>query len=192
MSNCVVDACTRRSSLYFPEPVCPRHRTAEQRDLVVELDRRGAAVGVKGGDWPYGPNIYVDNRLALVGWAEATGYRLATPNARCLHWLVGKARHCSARRDSFDHDGRIERDGDTLDHPTFWTKGGKPALLLAQPYRPPAADWVERTVATWPVAVDVAHPAPWYGVGTYGVLITPAVSPPGSPVTPHHPQGRPA
>lgn len=129
--------------------------------------------GITADGWPYGPNIDADSRRALLDWTDATGYKLATPRARCLHWLVGQARRCSALQDT-RHDGALLNDLlRVLDHPTFWTRDGKPALILAQPYTYPPAGWAEVVTEKWPVSVEVTESGPWYGAGTHGVFITP-------------------
>lgn len=168
------DCCSHSARrLNFPEPLCYRHQSAAQRALVADLDEQAPTVGVTPGCWPYGPNIDVVARVELVAWARANGYKLATPNARCLHWLVGKARRCSALRRQ-DHAGRIDAwSMNELDHPTFWTRNGKPALILAQPYSAPSSRWVTDVTSTWPVTVEVTATSPWYGHHAYGVLITP-------------------
>lgn len=177
MNTCAAPGCARVfNTLLFPERRCPRHITLAQRELLADLDRRAAGVGVKDGLWPYGPNIDVESRARMVEWAEAEGYKLATPRAQCLHWLVGKQRHCVARQDHYHHDGQIDRwTMGALDHPTMWTRDGKPALILGQPYHSPPEGWAEEITAAWPVHVEVAESAPWYGAGTRGVFITPAV-----------------
>jgi hypothetical protein len=142
--NCSVTGCRRYDALDFPNPddpdrdrsLCGRHRTDEQHQLVLDLAERGKRVGITGGGdfWPYGQNITVGSRARLVDWAEANGYRLADPRHPCFHWVVGQAHRCSALRD-YHHPGRIIDDNHwTLDHLTFWTRGGAPALMLAQPY----------------------------------------------------------
>lgn len=149
---------------------CPACLLAWDRDN----DLRVRAVGIADGNWPYGPNIDIQSRERLLSWAIVNCLKEARPNARCLHWLVGKVRHCSARRDSFDHPGVVNRWGDReLDHPTYWTRNGKPALILAQPYQMPGAEWAQMIESNWPVKVELADRGPWYGFGTYGVFITP-------------------
>lgn len=135
-------------------------------------NERARRADIVADRWPYGPNVNAVSRAALLDWAEATGYRLATPKARCLHWLVGRARHCSARQDRYEHAGRVDHTT-ALDHLTFWTRDRRPALILGQPYARPADEWVTRVLADWPVDIEITEQAPWYGHGTLGVLITP-------------------
>jgi hypothetical protein len=99
------------------------------------INARARAIGIKTQDsWPYGPNVNVDMRLALLGWAEhyrltiATGYR----HKRFL---------CYGRNsDGKKHDIYAETYGGLccrrgwFDHVTCWNRNGKPALILSQPY----------------------------------------------------------
>lgn len=128
-------------------------------------------VGIRRGFWPYGPNICQDSRNKLVEWALHEGLQIATPSARCIHWLTGEARRCRALQDRFGHDGVIDQMPE-MDHPTFWTRDGEPALILAQPYSNPREEWIERMQLAWPVAVETTEWAPWYGYGTLGIFIT--------------------
>lgn len=132
-----------------------------------------ARVGIRAGDdWPYGPNICQDMRNELVCWATSEGLKLADPKARCLHWLTFEARRCRALTNRYGHAGVIDPMRE-MDHSTFWARDGRPALILAQPYRAPADEWVRSITAGWPVSVEVAQAGPWYGYGTLGVLIAP-------------------
>lgn len=173
MITCVANGCTRRFGLFCftgGEWLCPWHISHGQARLLDDLAERGQKIGVKGGHWPYGPNVYVDQRLALVEWAESTGYRLAYPRSRCLHWVVGQARRCAALHYL---DSRHEHVGvNALDHATFWTRGG-PALILGQPYDYPDDAWIERITAEWPVSIEVTERGPWYSSRTHGVFVTP-------------------
>lgn len=121
--------------------------------------------------WPYGPNVCGAARNALVDWALAHDLRLSHSSRRDgLDWLVGNAPRGRVAR-WWAIDSRLH--GNPLDHVTRWTRDGRPALLLAQPYTSPTPEWIAAAKATWPVRVQVTDRAPWYGHGTYGVLITP-------------------
>lgn len=131
------------------------------------------AVGVTGRGWPYGPNICGWSRNRLVGWAADSGYCLADPRQLCLHWLTGETRRCGALRDT-SHEGRIDHGwfhSELFDHVTCWTRSGKPALILAQPYQV-SASAVARVIGGWPVNISVTDEGPWYGHGARGVLVT--------------------
>jgi hypothetical protein len=132
---------------------------------------RARAVGIKNNFWPYGPNVpeHVQMRADLVNWAEREGLVVAEPSRRCLHWLVGEYRRCVAL-DYGDRRHYYATDT-TLDHATFWTRNGKPALVLAQVYNVLEVAVAEIT-EKWPVDITTG-PAPWYGFATTGVFITP-------------------
>lgn len=135
-------------------------------------------VGVRGGgtdrgNWPYGANLCQVSRNRLVDWALAEGLRLtAEPSTRCLHWVTGDRSQCRTARGHRDRCFDVRREA-ALDHPTWWTRDGKPALILAQPYHQPTLGWVEQTRAEWGVDIEVTVDGPWYGYGALGVFITP-------------------
>lgn len=84
------------------------------------------AVGIVNGEWPYGPNIDPQARRELVHWATLHGLRYS-PRGRCLHWIIrGRCaiQLCTADRNQYDF----------MDHVTGWTRDGKPAVLICQPY----------------------------------------------------------
>jgi hypothetical protein len=118
--------------------VCKRHATDAELAEVADLDQRGAAlwvpVGGYGGmanGWPYGPNISVPMRRALVEWAEPRQLRLYTGDDACIHWLLGEECHLPAF--ACGPTGTMSIPS-WFDHPTAWTRASHPALLLAQPY----------------------------------------------------------
>lgn len=137
------------------------------------------AVGIRDEDhWPYGPNLptAVESRQALIGWAAENRLQLAAPRARCLHWVVGEARRCSHLQNQRHPGTLLTRDiYQVLDHPTFWTRDGKPALILAQPYGLPPQSWADAITAEWDVDVELQEQGPWYRAGTAGIYITPKV-----------------
>lgn len=152
----------------FPEGhLCARHATPEQAGLVAQLDRRAAAIGIpKTKDWawgferawPYGPNLYVEMRVAMLRWAEANQLKLTPQTKRCLCW-IRSGRRCDYRCARYRW----------MDHVTGWQRAGKPALLLAQPYG------VDISVLT-----DLANDSKlrvytggtgWYGHGTVAIEV---------------------
>lgn len=159
---------------------CPRHLSDDDRALRSDLARRAARVnvggsphGTTGGAWPYGPNISLPSRAALLDWAEPLGLRYS-PRARCLHWIArGRCavQECCAGR--WHHRW--------MDHASGWTRDGRPAVLAAQPYGVTSDD-LARVAADLSLDVrvghrplDVATPAMtnadpqrtgWYGHGT--------------------------
>lgn len=120
--------CCEGHGLDFGDGVyrCLRHSSAEEQDLVAELDRRARRVGVRPGhhylDWPYGPNRDVVARRGLVDWAEPRGLRLSRAG-KCPRWIrTGRCQPCESRLSNW------------LEHVTGWTHARAPAVLLAQPY----------------------------------------------------------
>ncbi|HEX4100518.1 MAG TPA: hypothetical protein VHY21_08245 [Pseudonocardiaceae bacterium] len=112
----------------LPHPGWP-HRPL----LTPELAIRARTIGIRDDySWPYGPNISRESRVALLDWAQAYGLRLS-PRGRCLHWLTKG--QCSVRVCTLKphHVG-------WMDHVTGWLRGGKPAVLIAQPYGLGASD----------------------------------------------------
>lgn len=78
--------------------------------------------------WPYGPNIDIDSREALVEWAAPLGMRSTTSSRRCLHWLRGNPCPWSHGHCTWQIPG--------ADHVTAWNRGPgrSPAVLVSQPY----------------------------------------------------------
>jgi hypothetical protein len=134
-----------RWDLHFADgPRCARHLTADDRTLLGALDKRAGARGIKVDRitpyyrgpyrrlWPYGPNVHVTMRGPLLDWAEAHDLRFAPKAHTCTRWLTG--RRCTQRCYA------STRQPTWWDHPTCWTRDGKPAVLISQPYIPgPAA-----------------------------------------------------
>lgn len=161
------------SGIYFPGSevrTCRRHFTPEQAALIHELDRRGVAVGLTksadGVTWPYGPNIDVTSRQAMVTWAEQHGLRRVTSYQRlqCVCWPTSNRRSvCECGR------GRSFSPPDHIwDHVTHWkTREGARAVVVLQPY-----DWTEsgrEILNEWASRDDVrieVREDSWYGHGT--------------------------
>jgi hypothetical protein len=84
-------------------------------------------------------------------WAAKRGLRLAEPGPRqpwvCLHWIAhGRCDEEWCREGRGDHHW--------MDHTTGWTKDGKPALLLCQPYH--LGDHDFRDFVNWWTAEDIS------------------------------------
>lgn len=163
-----------------PECATPEHharieaanRTALDRGILTRAHRtardRGPWWEVA---WPYGPNIDVDVREALVAWAEPLGLRRSTQSRQCLHWLRGK--RCPRRWEVGDDCCR-----DTVpdgDHETTWTlaDGKTPALILNQPYghaRRARAE-IEALAEADDLRVEFDEAGGWYGNRTIFVAV---------------------
>lgn len=135
---------------------CWRHATQVDHELVANLDRQAQAVGITADTWPYGPNIDVPARQALVAWAR--GHRLR---------LVNRPRPPGVRWLSRGADGH--RHPDWMDHVTYWKRDGKPALLLAQPYGCGLSDIADLATHT-DLKVRFSGLG-WYGHGTVAVEV---------------------
>ncbi|GAB4001776.1 hypothetical protein GCM10029992_38190 [Glycomyces albus] len=151
---------------------CTRHFRAEQRALVMELDERGAAVGLKrdttsgGVDWPYGPNIDVPSRLAMVTWAEGLGLRRATrQQLQCVCWPTSNRR---SRCDCGFGESAFGKPDEIWDHVTHWkTRRGERAVIVLQPYG--VTDTGRAILDRWNAREDAyieIRDDAWYGHGT--------------------------
>lgn len=135
--------------------------SVEQLRLVDWLDEQGAAVGIpESGElsaarlaWPTGPRADVMARRALVEWAFIRNLRYAPGQHLCPGWL---------------RNGRCQGPscpGTTTmgwrDHGTAWTRDGRPALLLGQPYALTSADARGLRALDNAFEVEITT-APWY------------------------------
>ncbi|SDI55118.1 hypothetical protein SAMN05421505_1687 [Sinosporangium album] len=114
-------------------------------------------------DWPYGPNIDLRSRVAMIEWAKGHGLRLARSSAPlCPTWLEqGRCRGCDKR--GGHHHFR-------LDHMSGWTRGGAPAVIVNHPYGLGADDVRYLDEATESGLLTVSVPgAGWYGHSTIQV-----------------------
>jgi len=166
-AECIAPGCGRIVNLlYFPEPYCPRHTSDEQRTLLDDLDRRARHISIRDGGWPYGPNIHVPARVALLDWAEAEKVRYSA-RGNCLHWIArGRCAVSLCNEDRGRHSW--------MDHVTGWTRAGKPAVLVSQPYQVSAAEQMEltRIGVEWSLDVRVGDTG-WYGSDTRFVELRP-------------------
>lgn len=96
-TSCTHTGCDRRVNLlHFPVPYCRRH--TEQRALLNDLARRGRGIGIRDDAWPYGPNIDVPARAAMLDWAERQQLRLSERGDACTGSREGGAPcRCVAR-----------------------------------------------------------------------------------------------
>ncbi|MEV7738797.1 hypothetical protein AB0O75_43240 [Streptomyces sp. NPDC088921] len=168
------EGCGRsRQGLFFGSGIgeakwwCWRCQSTDQKELISSLDDHAWGVlncDADGVHWPYGPNIYVQMRADLLGWADR--HDLKSGNTRCssgLHWLDrGRCakRECQGRPGFYDHT-------------TTWLSRttGRPALVFNQPYRQvdPAEVWDH--ISEYPSLTAEVGPESWYGAGTSGVYI---------------------
>jgi hypothetical protein len=135
-TTCDHTGCTRTMSLLIVaggRRYCPRHLPDDDRALVADLDRRARGIGLRTTgddwpyiDWPYGPNISLPVRLALIEWAEPLGLRYS-PHGRCLHW-ISRGR-CAVQVCRAGLESRR-----WMDHLTGWTRNRGAAVLVAHPY----------------------------------------------------------
>lgn len=139
---------------------CHRHATPDDRELVAQLDKRAAKIGIKPDDWPYGANIDVVARQNLLEWAEHYELRPSRTTCGGVCWL--RSGRCQ-RSDC--HSGKP----DWMDHLTWWTRRGKPALLLAQPYGLEASQL--RPLLDDDSLHVLVHARGWYGWGTVAIEI---------------------
>lgn len=159
--------CCEWRGLFYPdgEKRCTRHASAADRRLVAGTSDRAEDAGVldKHGEWPYGPNIDMRSRLALLDWVEKRQLRRANTYCSKLHWLLkGRCavRVCNARL------------GPWMDHVTRWTRDGKPAAMIAQPYRVWGDDFASLATIAATDGLEVHLDARgWYGWGTVAVEV---------------------
>lgn len=174
----VPDCCSAiRTGLVLPDgrQRCRAHATAEDVTLVEAVDDRARCLGLRRTRnpcccwgqhwaWPYGPNINVSMRLALLDWAEPQDLRRARSRG-CPHW-PRNGRCCSAWSACVG--------GYWTDHVTTWTQAdGEPAVFLAQPYVLMDDDIAAlRALDADPgLSVEVKAEGGWYGFGTWAVEV---------------------
>lgn len=152
------DCCARNGLTYADGRRCSRHATMSDRSLVAELDAQAATIGIDASNpWPYGPNVDVPSRQAMLEWAGKRGLRLS-PRGRCLRWL---------RRGRCVDTAYVACNETWHDHVTGWNRDGRAAVLVSQPYG--ISDGAVRELGS--IAADAslyvnvsAHS--WYGHGT--------------------------
>jgi hypothetical protein len=97
-------------------------------------------------------------------WAKARGLR--SSHGQCLHWIArGRCAAGWCRENHTDHAW--------MDHATGWTKDGKPALLLCQPYQLGEEDFRDLLLVAERFNLKFSvHGCGWYGFGTVAVELT--------------------
>ena len=163
--------CCGTDGLLYPDGrrVCWRHTTEDDRGLLFDLDKRAAGRGLKldrnspflaplDRVWPYGPNVDVTARIRMLDWAEAHDLRLSHGN-RCLHWLrTGRCAVTTCQLDPPHYRW--------MDHVTTWTRNGKPAVLVAQPYNLDADSFNDlAALSDLGLTVEITRNS-WYGHDT--------------------------
>lgn len=130
---------------------------------------RGSDLAWHSLGWPYGPNIDLDSREALVEWAAPLGLRQSSTYNKCLHWLRGK----QCPRDAGYGACGVRVPGE--DHASAWNRGPgrSPAVVVSQPYHLDRADRaaLDRLAMEPDLVVEVDDDGGWYGMGTIWVAI---------------------
>lgn len=144
----------------------------------------------RGAGWPYGPNIDLDSREALVAWAEPRGLRASSTRRGCLHWL----QQVPCPR---DRSGMCAERLPGADHVSAWNLGaGKnPAALVSQPYKLDAESRgllaeINESPGLW---VEIDDMGGWYGHETVFVAVwrtDPLSAPPRNDSLDRNPQSR--
>lgn len=135
--------------------------TLTRRDLAHLEPRTAPAIGVRTPEqWPYGPNICGESRVALRDWATRHGLRI-DQRAWCEHWITTRNRCLS-------HSGTRAL---WVDHITGWKVGRDRAVLVSQPYGTVDPDEVRAFAAPHGLEVHVDPDGGWYGAGTTFVAV---------------------
>jgi hypothetical protein len=161
--------------------VCYRHASEDQRALVEALDLRAPEIGLEkvpavrarwGGGyvWPYGPNLYVDDRVALLDWAVPNRLRISGSSSRCGEcWISG--RQCP----SYGAHSAVRG---WVDHPSRWNLGGKPRVFVSQPYSLSDKERAELEHAVTAaneagrnLRLEISEESGWYGKPTIWIAI---------------------
>lgn len=161
-----VQPCCERTGTYYPDgrKRCTYHATPHNLALTAELARRANRI-VGSHGWPYGAANDARVQQRMVDWAEGRKLKLSGSHCHELHWL--RAGHCSP-----PCSGITERLGGWADHVTRWTRNGKPAVLLAQPYSLDDDDLVVLGGLTSADDITIiVHATGWYGYGTTTVEV---------------------
>lgn len=162
-----------RRGVIFPVDgfVCHTCQDSGQRQWVRQVD--DAARGVLRRDqdgvlWPYGPNIEMESRVALLDWAKFHDVKMPKKRTVCahgLHWLSkGRCAHQRCTKNGLPA---------FFDHTTLWSSRStnKPALVFNQPYgEVTQAEAVEFASAYEGLTAYVGNDG-WYGYTTTAVYI---------------------
>lgn len=111
--------------------------------------------------WPYGPNVWLESREALLTWAEATGAR-PSRGQPCGHWLRSGRCGVAVCRERF-------RERRWADHVTTWLMPEGRRLVVSQPYL--EADDVSEMLPKDEFRCVVDDRGGWYGAGTVWVEV---------------------
>jgi hypothetical protein len=112
---------------------------------------------------PYG--VDNQNKAQFTAWLAARGYRYSD-RGQCVHWIARGGCHVAVCRET-----RSEHRW--MDHVTGWTKDGKAALLLCQPYALRTDDIRDLMATAARFELDVTvHGDGWYGNGTVAIELT--------------------
>lgn len=159
---------------------CYRCSPPELRDRVAAVDEAARQMRIVAREpeamygwhdlgWPYGPNIDLDSREALVEWAGPIGLRQSKTHNKCLHWLRGK--HCP-RNTGYGACGATVPGAD---HVSVWNRGPgrNPAVIVSQPYHLYDEDLAELgELAKDPdLVVEIDEDGGWYGMGSLWVAV---------------------
>lgn len=108
-----------------------RYQAVDLLESLFPLAARARAVGIEDGQWP-NDTLYNNSKaqLDMVQWAEAHNvYQFNYPPVVCLCWLtrgpLDVYHTCDNHREVY---------GTWCDHLSGWMRGGKPAVLVCQPY----------------------------------------------------------
>jgi hypothetical protein len=145
------------------------------RERYDPLTRRRQAIGME--QWPYGVQD-PPQQEEMLDWAERHNLRFSYTNRICVHWLLAGRASDIARRytktgseisDSIHYSRCHYNYG--FDHVTCWTRDGRPAVLVSQPYRI-SSDAMKKLKALEHDGLIVrVHKDGWYGSGTFCVEI---------------------
>lgn len=125
--------------------------------------RTAPNVGVRTpDDWPYGPNIDGDTRVAMVEWAARHGLRLSQARSMSSRrWIAGPG--CTEA---------VQRQPDSWeDHITRWTRGGRPAVVVAQPYEHADPELAREFADAHGLGITIDKNGGWYGHGSIFIAI---------------------
>ncbi len=169
------------------------------KSVVTDLGVRGAALfGVYDADvaWPYGltrhdynlselrkkdPEEYskkwsqlTDARETLVGWAEKYELTRTSAVGCCPQWLLRKvSRRCPYTADTCTRRGP-GHDCAWMDHPIWWLKDGRPAVLTSAPYPWAFGADEQAKILRWASEhpnLSTAQGEGWYGFNTRQVVL---------------------
>lgn len=130
------------------------------RDIQLIEPKNAPSIGIRTvDDWPYGPNISAESRVALVDWATQHGVR-RSKSAWCQHWILGK--NCQ-----YHNTGT-----DWLDHTTGWCINRRRAIFVSQPYPTGTGiDSAREFAASNGLEITVDENSGWYGFDTVFIAV---------------------